>query len=64
MLGGVREVGVASRLLTLREGEGDSDLAAGLQPLAPEGAGRYFHCGKGHGVDGVPVSRLLLFLGC
>ena len=51
--GGVLEVGVAPRLLTLAEGQGHGDTAAGLQALAPEGGGRHLHLGERDGGDGI-----------
>ena len=60
----IREVCVAPRLLTLRESQGNGHLAAGLQALAPERAGSYFHSCERHGIDGVAVRCRLLLLGC
>ena len=59
----IREVGVATRLLALRESKGDGHLTAGLQPLSPEGARGYFHRGKRHRIDRIAVGWCL-FLRC
>ena len=62
MLCGIRKIGVAPSLLTLRESERDGHHAAGFETLPPECPRSHLDTCKRHGIDGVSMYRRLFLL--